>query len=108
LKVTYRQSSLDDITRQFRYYLVGHNLPEVAVRFREAVRKTVRAISAQPMIAPRLALRNPYLKTLRSWPVADFEAVRLYFLLDGDTMCIIRVLHAKRDIRAILEREQIS
>ena len=74
MKITYRQASLDDVTRQFRYYLVEQDVPEVAIRFKEAVRKSVNAISAQPAIAPPFILRNPELKTLRSWPVAGFEA----------------------------------
>jgi plasmid stabilization system protein ParE len=105
LKITYRQASLDDVTRQFRYYLVNQDAPEVAVRFRDSVRRSVKAISAQPAIAPRFILQNPELKTLRSWPVAGFEAVRLYFLLGNDTMRIIRILHGRRNVRTILERE---
>lgn len=105
MKVTYRKASQDDVTRQFRYYLVDQNLPEVAIRFRAAVKKTVKALSRQPKIAPPYILRNPELTTLRSWPVAGFEAIRLYFLLDNDAMRIIRVLHGKRNIRSILERK---
>jgi toxin ParE1/3/4 len=71
------------------------------------VKKSVNAISGQPAIAPPFILRNPDLKTLRSWPVAGFEAIRLYFLLDTDVMRIIRILHGKRDIRAILEKERL-
>jgi hypothetical protein len=41
VKVLYRQTATDDAVRQFRYYLLTMNLPEVAVRFREAVRRTV-------------------------------------------------------------------
>jgi hypothetical protein len=40
VKVLYRQTACDDVVRQFRYYLVTVNLPEVAVRFRDAVRHT--------------------------------------------------------------------
>lgn len=108
MKVTYRQTSRDDVVRQFRYYLVELNLPKVAVRFKEAVRKTVWALSKQPAIAPPYILRNPELQKLRSWPMAGFETIRLYFLLENDSMRVIRILHDKRDIRAILERETPS
>lgn len=108
MQVTYRQAARDDLIRQFRYYLIEQNAPQVAVRFKEAVRKTVKAISQQPAIAPLYILRNPQLRTLRSWPIAGFEMIRLYFLLHDDTMRIIRILHGKRNIRAILERTQPS
>lgn len=108
MKVTYREAARDDLIRQFRYYLLEQNVPEVAIRFREAVKKTVTLISQQPAIAPPCSLRNPKLENLRSWPVIGFEKIRLYFLWDDDTLRIIRILHAKRNVRAILERTQLS
>jgi plasmid stabilization system protein ParE len=54
VKVLYRQSASDDIARQFRYYLVTINLPEVAVRFRDAVRRTVQWLRLHPLYRPRL------------------------------------------------------
>ena len=59
MKVSYRQSARDDVIRQFRYYLIEQNVPEVAVRFREAVRKTVQALHRQPAIAPPYILDSP-------------------------------------------------
>jgi toxin ParE1/3/4 len=108
VRITYRQASRDDMTRQFRYYLVKLNLPEVAIRFREAVRKTARALREQPRAAPPYHLSNPQLQNLRSWPVAGFEAIRLYFVVERETIRVIRILHGKRDIRRILENEEIT
>ena len=96
------------MTRQFRYYLVKLSLPDVAIRFKEGVRKTVKAISQQPRIAPLYQSGNPQLQNLRSWPVAGFEAIRLYFLLEKDTMRVIRILHGKQDVRGILARERLA
>jgi plasmid stabilization system protein ParE len=50
LKVSYRQAASDDVVRQFRYYLFTLNLPEVAVRFRDAVRLTVQSLLQHPLI----------------------------------------------------------
>lgn len=36
--------------RQFRYYLVTINLTEVAVRFRDAVRRTVHSLRLDPLV----------------------------------------------------------
>lgn len=105
MKISYSQSSCDDVTRQFRYYLVKLDLPEAAIRFKEAVRKTAKAISEQPHAAPPYRLRNPQLRNLRSWPVAGFEAIRFYFLVEDKTIRVIRILHGKRNIRGILEQE---
>lgn len=108
MKVTYRQAARDDLIRQFRYYHVQLGLPEIAVRFKDAVRETARTISRQPQIAQRYPLRNQNLRNLRSWPVSGFEVFRLYFLVDNETMRVIRILHGKRNVRAILEREKPS
>ena len=56
-------------------------------------------------MAPAYKSDDARLKALRSWPVAGFEAIRIYFLLENDRMEVIRILHSKRDVRSILERE---
>ena len=106
MRVTYREAARDDVTRQLRYYLVTLDSPAVAIRFREAVRKTAKALSLNPRIAPPYLLPNPQLRTLRCWPVAGFETIRFYFLIEKETVRVIRILHGKRDVRRILERER--
>jgi toxin ParE1/3/4 len=88
VKVLYRQTASDDVIRQFRYYLVTENLPDVAVRFRDAVRHTAE-LRQHPLVAPRYHSNNPQLQSLRSWPVAGFEAIRIYYLLDNDAIRVI-------------------
>jgi len=36
----------------------------------------------------------------------DFEAIRIYYVVDEDTLRVIRILHGKRAVKRILEREQ--
>jgi plasmid stabilization system protein ParE len=105
VKVLYRQTASDDIVRQFRYYLLTADVPEIAVRFREAVEHTIQSLSQYPDVGPRYSSSHPRLQNLRSWPVAGFEAIRIYYALEEDTMHVIRILHGKRDVRRILENE---
>lgn len=105
MKITYREAAQDDLARQFRYYLVTLSLPEVAVRFKESAKKTAKAIREHPRAGPPYRLRNPELKNLRSWPVAGFDAIRFYFLVEEDVIRVIRILHGKRDVRKVLEGE---
>jgi toxin ParE1/3/4 len=105
VKILYRQRAGDDIVRQFRYYLLTADAPEIAVRFREAVRRTIQSLSQNPDVGPRYSSNNPRLQHLRSWPVAGFEAIRIYYALEEDAMHIIRILHGKRDVRRILDNE---
>jgi plasmid stabilization system protein ParE len=104
VKVFYRQAASDDVVRQFRYYLLDQNLPEIALRFRDAVWHTVDSLREHPLVGARYASRKPELQNLRSWPVAEFEAVRIYYLAESDALHVIRVLHGKRDVKRILER----
>jgi toxin ParE1/3/4 len=106
VKVLYRQAASDDVIRQFRYYLVDQNLPQVAVRFRGAVRHTIESLRQHPLIGARYRLSGPQLHNLRSWPVAGFEAIRIFYLLDNDALHVVRILHGKRDLKRIFERER--
>jgi toxin ParE1/3/4 len=103
VKVIYRQAASGDIVRQFRYYLVEQNLPEIASRFRDAVRHTIESLRAHPRVGARYRLGTPPLQNLRSWPVAGFEVIRIYYLVDHEVIHVIRVLHGKRDLKSILD-----
>ena len=105
MKVSYRQAAADDVVRQFRYYLVTLNLPEVAIRFLDSVRRTLQELLRHPLIGPRYHSNNPEIQNLRSWPVTGFEATRIYYLVDDAGLRVIRVLHSKRDVTSILERD---
>jgi plasmid stabilization system protein ParE len=105
VKVSYQRAASDDVVRQFRHYLVALNRPEVAIRFRKAVRDTIQSLLQHPLIGPRLHSSNPQLQTLRTWPVSGFEAIRIYYHVEEDTIRIVRILHGKRDVKSILEGE---
>jgi toxin ParE1/3/4 len=108
VKVSYRQAASDDLVRQFRYYLVTLNLPDVAIRFRTAVRQTVQSLRQHPLVGSRYHSSKPQFQTLRTWAVVGFESIRIYYLVDEDTLRIIRILHGKRDVKRILEGETVG
>jgi plasmid stabilization system protein ParE len=70
----------------------------VANRFLEAVDKSVEKILSTPNAGAPKHLSNPSLAGLRSWPVEEFEEIRVYYLARKDEVRIVRVLHGKRDI----------
>lgn len=106
MKVSFRQAASDDVVRQFRYYLVTLDLPEIAVRFRDSVRNTIQSLRQHPYVGPHLSSNQKH-QNLRSWPVMGFEVIKIYYLVDGDTIRIIRILHSKQDVKHILEHEEI-
>ena len=95
----------DDILRQFRYYLVEQDKPKVAERFLSAVRRTMETIIRTPQGGAPKRLSREALQGVRSWPVKGFADVRVYYLAHEGGIRVVRVLHGKRDINGILEKE---
>jgi toxin ParE1/3/4 len=56
------------------------------------------------MGAPR-ELHNSALKGLRLWPVKDFDEFLIFYVVEGDAVKVIRILHGKRDLDRILKKE---
>jgi plasmid stabilization system protein ParE len=73
-----------------------------------AVRENYLPLRQHPFLGPHYPLRNPHLNNLRFLPVAGFEAISVYYRVDGDTVRVIRILHGKRDVRRILESEKLE
>lgn len=103
-----RPGAHDDILRQYRFLLVEEDRPLVAQRFLQAVQLSVKQICRRPGIGAPLRTSDPRLAGMRSWPVVDFPAIRIYYHLSASVLVIVRVLHGKRDILTLLENEEIS
>jgi toxin ParE1/3/4 len=93
------------ILRQFRYYLLEDAL-DAATRFLDAVDESIQAICRMPHMGAPKPLKNPMLSGLRSWPVKDFEDILIFYVAQPDALRVVRVLHGRRDLKKILEREQ--
>jgi toxin ParE1/3/4 len=46
------------------------------------------------------------LEGLRKWSVEEFETYLIFYLSFDDYIEIVRIVHAARDIEAILEQEE--
>jgi toxin ParE1/3/4 len=74
-----------------------------AKRFVGAVEAAIAQVCEHPgMGAPKM-LQNPKLTGLRSRPVKGFEEIRVYYLVSGGVVRVVRVLHGRRDIDPLLE-----
>ena len=105
MKAVIRGRAQDDILRQFRWYLVERDAPEAAFRFMEAVEASVEQLLSMPYIGAPRELRNLSLDGLRFWPVKDFDEFLIFYVVDGETVRVIRILHGKRDLDLILKKE---
>jgi len=102
-KAYFRTAAREDILRQFRYYMIEKQVPQIAQRFLDSVESAVDTLCRAPGIGTLKRLGNPQLAGLRSWPVPGFPSVRLYYIYDGHELRIVRVLHGKRDVHPLLE-----
>ena len=108
MNVFVRTAAREDILRQFAYYLDEKDAPRTARRFLDAVESSIEMLCRMPgMGAPR-KLENPLLEGLRSWPVSGFPAMRIYYIHARDELRIVRVLHGKRDVHSLLEKNAIE
>lgn len=105
MKVFIRSKAREDILRQYEYYLDAKDAPAVARRFLDAVESAIEALSRMPDIGAPRYFANPQLAGLRSCRVSGFPAIRIYYIHWADEIRIVRVLHGKRDIGALLEAD---
>ncbi len=103
-----RPRARDDVIRQFRWYLVEQQAPDAAFRFLDAVEDSVEQLRRMPEIGAPKALSNAVLTGLRVWPVNGFEEIRVFYIVRAETLTVIRILHGKRDINRILQREPVE
>ena len=100
-----RTSARDDILRQYSYYLIEKESPHTAGRFLEAVQLSIELLCRMPDAGAPKAFKSPRLGGLRSWPVRNFPAIRIYYIHSADELRILRVLHGKRDLAPLLESD---
>ena len=105
MKHVIRPAAKDDIIRQFRYYLLRDAF-EVANRFLDATDESIEAICRTPNVGAPKHLKNPLLAGLRSWSIKGFEDMLIFYVVQPHVLRIVRVLHGRRDINRILEREK--
>jgi toxin ParE1/3/4 len=105
VKAVIRPRAQDDILRQFRWYLLEQDASDAAFRFVEAVEASVEQLVRMPNMGARREMRNPALKGLRLWPVKDFDEFLIFYVVAGDTLRVIRILHGKRDVDRILRKK---
>lgn len=89
--------------------IAGHALwladrsPEAAKRFRVEVERTVGLLADQPRMGAPRRYRDPALDGLRMHPVRGFPEHSVFYLPLADGVEVVRVLHAKRNIRRLLD-----
>jgi len=107
VKLIIQASAEEDMLRQYDWY-EEQGLSTVADRFSAAVAAAIGAALKRPKAGAPKPVNNPALAGLRTWPVRGFDEFRVYYVLRQDVFTVVRVLHGKRDVGAILEEQAID
>lgn len=87
-----------DFDRQYRWYLEQAG-EDVAERFLEAMKRTLRRLSEQPELGRRRKFRNPALRNLRSHRVErPFDRVLIFYRLTDGGLEAWRLTDGARDL----------
>lgn len=104
LKLIKRKKSKHDIIELADY--IAHDSMEVAERFMDAAEAAFQFLARTPGAGARRDYLSSSLAGLRVWPIRGFEKHLIFYRDTPEGLEIVRVLHAARDIEAILQSEE--
>jgi toxin ParE1/3/4 len=107
MKLLIQTSAEQDVLRQVEWY-ADKELADIARRFHGATLDAIDALLAMPEAGPPRAARNPQLAGLRMWPIKGFDEFWVYYLVRPQLLTVVRVLHSKRDIAAVLKGQELE
>jgi toxin ParE1/3/4 len=102
-RIFIRPQASQDLEDHFAY--ITQNNREAALKFFDAVRLTIAQIARTSGIGSLYTTRNPRLQGLRKWAVKDFRKYLIFYFDREDSIEVVRILYAARDIAKILESE---
>jgi toxin ParE1/3/4 len=103
-RIVIKPRASQDIDEHFAY--IAQNNSDAALRFFDAVRQTFARLAQMSQMGRPYLVANPRLDGLRKWSVKGFEKHLIFYLSFDGYIEIVRILHAARDIEAILEQDE--
>jgi len=103
-KVILRPQADLDIDHQFEYLVVEAGVA-TARRFLRELQKTCRSLQRSLELGSPRSFGDERLAGLRVWPVSGFRRQLVFYLPSAEAIEIVRVLHAARDLEALLGDE---
>jgi toxin ParE1/3/4 len=84
-------------------YLTSEASLEAALRFYDAASSTFAKLADMAGIGERWPSTNPRLTDIRVWRIDHFDKHLIFYRPVDDGIEIVRIIHAARDIDAVLE-----
>jgi toxin ParE1/3/4 len=98
-----RRRSVDDDILEITKYLL-HESEELAVRFVDAVQKTLKNLAQRPGIGSPKTFDAQVLDGIRSWWVEGFPNHLIFYFPLPDGIEVVAVMHGARDVEKHLIR----
>jgi toxin ParE1/3/4 len=80
--------------------------PSAAARFLTAARKAYETLATFPEMGSRWKAENRRFQTLRYFPIPKYPNYVIFYRPLAKGIEVVHILHAARDIRALLESEK--
>ncbi|HMV49733.1 MAG TPA: type II toxin-antitoxin system RelE/ParE family toxin [Blastocatellia bacterium] len=103
MNIVRREKALEDLA-DLAFYIANDDA-DAADRFLDAFEASIAQLSQMPYLGVAHPAGNPALFGLRRWPIKEFAKHLIFYLVFEDTIDIVRVLHAARDLERILDKE---
>ena len=103
VRVLSSDAALRDLDEQAKF--IQRDSPDAAIRFLAAAEVSFHLLAGMPELGERQEFERKELADLRAWQVRGFENYLIFYRPIEHGVEIVRVLHAARDIAAILEEE---
>lgn len=84
---------------------LGERDPRLSDRFFAAVERALELLAEHPLAGSEYRSADPRLAGLRKWPVPGFPNHWLFYRPSAETILVVRVLYAGRDLRAAVTHE---
>ena len=81
---------------------------EVGHRFLIAAHETFTLLATQPLMGWHCRFQSPSLVELRIFRVSGFERMLVLYLPTNEGVEIVRIIHASRNVAALLGREGLG
>ncbi|HEY1684164.1 MAG TPA: type II toxin-antitoxin system RelE/ParE family toxin [Tepidisphaeraceae bacterium] len=95
--------AVDDDLHSITAYFDSRDL-KIADRFVAAALDALVGLAQMPGKGSPKAFRRDKLPPIRSWLVPGFDKYVIFYVVDGDSLVVLAILHGARDVRKILRK----
>ncbi len=103
LRIFITPKASQDLDDLFDY--LNQSNRDTALHFIDSTRQTIAKIAQNPGTGSLYLVNNPRLTGLRKRGVKGFEKYQIFYLSQNELLCVVRIIHASRDLPSILEQE---